>query len=177
VQQAQHASSQQLQQQAEQTAAAAAAAQQQQQQQQQAQAQAQHQALQQAQAQAQAQVQQSQQSQQAQQAQPQSASLYTDPTFHQYYAQHLAEAAGFPQAAGPTPEQRQAYYQQIEREQLQWLQRQTSMPVTPQGAPQPIPGQYSAPRLPSSHVSPQTQQQQIHDMAGGIPPKSEHGGD
>ncbi|KAJ2256669.1 CCAAT- binding transcription factor component [Coemansia sp. RSA 455] len=177
VQQAQHASSQQLQQQAEQTAAAAAAAQQQQQQQQQAQAQAQHQALQQAQAQAQAQVQQTQQSQQAQQAQPQSASLYTDPTFHQYYAQHLAEAAGFPQAAGPTPEQRQAYYQQIEREQLQWLQRQTSMPVTPQGAPQPIPGQYGAPRLPSSHVSPQTQQQQIHDMAGGIPPKSEHGGD
>ncbi|KAJ2531938.1 hypothetical protein EV175_007188, partial [Coemansia sp. RSA 1933] len=38
-------------------------------------------------------------------------------------------AAGLSQAAGATPEQRQAYYQQIEREQLQWLQRQTNMGV------------------------------------------------
>ncbi|KAJ2683345.1 CCAAT- binding transcription factor component [Coemansia spiralis] len=169
-QQAQQTPSQQLQQQADQTAAAAAAAAQQQQ--------VQQQALQQAQAQAQAQVQ-VQQSQQSQQAQPQSASsLYTDPAFHQYYAQHLAEAAGFPQAAGPTPEQRQAYYQQIEREQLQWLQRQSGLSVGQPGAPQQMAGQYSAPRLPSSHVSPQIQQQQqIHDLAGSIPPKSEHGGD
>ncbi|KAJ2486483.1 CCAAT- binding transcription factor component [Coemansia sp. RSA 2050] len=169
AQQAQQAPSQQLQQQVDQTAAAAAAQQQQQQ--------AQQQVLQQAQAQAQAQVQ-VQQSQQPQQAQPQSASsLYTDPAFHQYYAQHLAEAAGFPQAAGPTPEQRQAYYQQIEREQLQWLQRQSGLSVAQQGAPQQMSGQYSAPRLPSSHVSPQIQQQQIHDLAGSIPPKSEQGGD
>ncbi|KAJ2742334.1 CCAAT- binding transcription factor component [Coemansia sp. BCRC 34301] len=137
--------------------------------QQQQQAQVQHQALQQAQAQAQAQV---------QQAQSQSASsLYTDQSIHQYYAQHLAEAAGFPQAAGPTPEQRQAYYQQIEREQLQWLQRQTNMPVPPQGAPQPTPGQFGAPSLPSSHVSPQMQQQQAHDLISDTSPKAEHSGD
>ncbi|KAJ1662276.1 hypothetical protein EV178_006021 [Coemansia sp. RSA 1646] len=67
--------------------------------------------------------------QQQQQQQSQTSALYNDPAFHQYYAQHLAEAAGFSQAAGTTPEQRQAYYQQIEREQLQWLQRQTNLGV------------------------------------------------
>ncbi|KAJ2515111.1 hypothetical protein GGI11_003855 [Coemansia sp. RSA 2049] len=50
---------------------------------------------------------------------------------------HLAEAAGFSQAAGATPEQRQAYYQQIEREQLQWLQRQANMGVGQQQQPPP----------------------------------------
>ncbi|KAJ2909579.1 hypothetical protein GGI21_001744 [Coemansia aciculifera] len=108
--------------------------------------------------------------------------MYTDPSFHQYYAQHLAEAAGFPQAAGPTPEQRQAYYQQIEREQLQWLQRQTNIPVqSSQGAPPPMPDQFGDPRLSGgSHVSPQMQQQQqqqVHDLAGGMPSKGERGND
>ncbi|KAJ2399510.1 hypothetical protein GGI23_002613 [Coemansia sp. RSA 2559] len=69
-------------------------------------------------------------SQPPQKQQPQASALYNDPAaFHQYYAHHLAEAAGFPQPSGATPEQRQAYYQQIEREQLQWLQRQTNMGV------------------------------------------------
>ncbi|KAJ2434895.1 hypothetical protein GGF42_009148, partial [Coemansia sp. RSA 2424] len=116
---------------------------------------------------------------QTQQAQSQTASsMYADTSFHQYYAQHLAEAAGFPQAAGPTPEQRQAFYQQLEREQLQWPQPQANMLVPPQGVPQSMPGQFGAPpRLPSSHVSPQMQQQQVHDLAGAIQPKAEHGGD
>ncbi|KAJ2513753.1 hypothetical protein H4217_006154 [Coemansia sp. RSA 1939] len=83
-------------------------------------------------------LQQQQQQQQApQQQQPHTPSLYNDPAFHQYYAQHLAEAAGFSQAAGATPEQRQAYYQQIEREQLQWLQRQANMGVGQQQPPPP----------------------------------------
>ncbi|KAJ2776050.1 hypothetical protein H4R18_005891 [Coemansia javaensis] len=85
---------------------------------------------------------------------PQPVGLYNDQAFHQYYAQHLADATGFPQAAGPTPEQRQAYYQQIEREQLQWLQRQANM------------GQFGGQRVgsasaDSTNISPQIQQQQI----------------
>ncbi|KAJ1987270.1 hypothetical protein GGI26_006064 [Coemansia sp. RSA 1358] len=71
-----------------------------------------------------------QQQQPPQQPQQQPQAFYNDPTaLHQYYAQQMAEAAGFSQAPGPTPEQRQAYYQQIEREQLQWLQRQANMGV------------------------------------------------
>ncbi|KAJ2646495.1 hypothetical protein IWW40_005385 [Coemansia sp. RSA 1250] len=65
---------------------------------------------------------------QQQPAQPsQAGGLYNDPAFQQYYAQHLAEAAGFSQAAGSTPEQRQAYYHQLERSQMQWLQPQPDM--------------------------------------------------
>ncbi|KAJ2345326.1 CCAAT- binding transcription factor component [Coemansia erecta] len=60
---------------------------------------------------------------------PQASGLYNDPAFQQYYAQHLAEAAGFPQPTGPTPEQRQAYYQQLERSQIQWFQRQPDMGI------------------------------------------------
>ncbi|KAJ1840261.1 hypothetical protein LPJ73_006483, partial [Coemansia sp. RSA 2703] len=112
-------------------------------------------------------VQPPQQQVQQPQQQPQSASLY-DPAFQQYYAHQFAEAAaGYPQStAGPTPEQRQAYYQQIEREQLQWLQRQTNM-----GAGQSIPGQFGTQRIPGTggsddvNMSPTGQQ---HDIGGNI---------
>ncbi|KAJ2726353.1 hypothetical protein GGI07_000667 [Coemansia sp. Benny D115] len=116
----------------------------------QAQAQAQEQA--QAQAKSQEQAQQQQQVvavQQVQQSpqQPQSASLYNDPAFQQYYAHQLVEAAtGYPQT-----EQRQAaYYQQIEREQLQWLQRQANMPQVPQPPPQGQQGQEMKPGKPEA---------------------------
>ncbi|KAJ2473133.1 hypothetical protein GGI02_001087 [Coemansia sp. RSA 2322] len=111
---------------------------------------------------------------QQQPPQPQSAaSLYGDSAIHQYYAQHLADAAGFSQPAGPMPEQRQTYYQQIEREQMQWLQRQTAMPAPPGPAP-PFAAQQQ--RLPvSPHMQ---QQQQAHDLAAaaaaaGMMPKPE----
>ncbi|KAJ2849879.1 ligase of succinyl-coa [Coemansia brasiliensis] len=83
------------------------------------------------------QQQQQQQQQQPSQPQPpqqpqpnQTSGLYNDPAFQQYYAQHLAEAAGFSQAAGSTPEQRQAYYHQLERSQMQWLQPQPDMSMS-----------------------------------------------
>ncbi|KAJ1644196.1 hypothetical protein LPJ64_004109 [Coemansia asiatica] len=100
-----------------------------------------------------------QQQQAQQQAHP--PSLYTDPAFQQYYAHQLAEAAaGYPQTTtGSTPEQRQAYYQQIEREQLQWLQRQTNIGVSQQQQQPRIAGSDDA------HMSPpMQQQQQQHDM-------------
>ncbi|KAJ1723629.1 hypothetical protein LPJ61_005808 [Coemansia biformis] len=100
--------------------------------------------------------------------QQQPVGLYNDQAFHQYYAQHLADAAGFQQPAGPTPEQRQAYYQQIEREQLQWLQRQANM------------GQFSGQRVASgsadsTNISPQIQQQQIPHDPSGSDMKPDHG--
>ncbi|KAJ2156447.1 hypothetical protein GGF46_005181 [Coemansia sp. RSA 552] len=95
---------------------------------------------------------------------PQPASgLYNDAAaLQQYYAQHFADAAaGFPQ------EQRQAYYQQIEREQLQWLQRQASMGVPPQ---QQQHGQQQAPpqqriSSDSSHLSQLQQQDTKSDLS------------
>ncbi|KAJ1954158.1 hypothetical protein EC988_002582 [Linderina pennispora] len=65
------------------------------------------------------------------QVQQSAAQYYNDPTLQQYYAQHLVDVPGFPPVAAPptaTPEQRNAYYQQIEREQLQWFQRQALQP-------------------------------------------------
>ncbi|KAJ2235350.1 hypothetical protein H4R99_004670 [Coemansia sp. RSA 1722] len=110
-------------------------------------------------------TQQQQQQPQPAQQQPPPSSLYTDPAFQQYYAHQLAEAAaGYPQTtAGSTPEQRQAYYQQIEREQLQWLQRQTNIGVSQQQQQQ----QQRMPGGEDAHMSSpmQQQHQQQHDMA------------
>ncbi|KAJ1962660.1 hypothetical protein GGI12_002519 [Dipsacomyces acuminosporus] len=116
-----------------------------------------------------------QQTQQGQQQQP--SALYNESALHQYYAQQLAEAAGFPQAAAATPEQRQAYYQQIEREQFQWLQRQTNMGVTQQSTSQTLPNQFGPSRVSagvseSAPLSTQVQQQaqagaqQTQDLPG-----------
>ncbi|KAJ2715023.1 hypothetical protein H4R19_001427 [Coemansia spiralis] len=104
--------------------------------------------------------------QQQQSAQP--VGLYGDQAFHQYYAQHLADAAGFPQAAGPTPQQRQAYYQQIEREQLQWFQRQANMD---QFSGQQVAGGTAG----STTISPQIQQQQIQRDPSSSDMKIDHG--
>ncbi|KAJ1762005.1 CCAAT- binding transcription factor component [Coemansia sp. RSA 1807] len=101
--------------------------------------------------------QQSQPSHQPLPPQPQASGLYNDPAFQQYYAQHLAEAAGFQQAPGPTPEQRQAYYQQLERSQIQWFQRQPDM-----GMPQPA-------RIASSSDNPQLLQMH-HDTSSDVKP-------
>ncbi|KAJ1937642.1 hypothetical protein FBU59_004691 [Linderina macrospora] len=63
--------------------------------------------------------------------QPGAAQYYNDPTLQQYYAQHLVDVSGFQPVAAPptaTEEQRNAYYRQIEREQLQWLQHQGLQP-------------------------------------------------
>ncbi|KAJ2309149.1 ligase of succinyl-coa, partial [Coemansia sp. RSA 2704] len=96
---------------------------------------------------------------QQQPAQPQASGLY-DPAFQQYYAQHLVEAAGFPQPAGPTPEQRTAYYQQIERSQMQWFQRQPEM-----GMPQA--------HLTSSADNPQLLQMH-HDSSSDVKPDTDY---
>ncbi|KAJ2802165.1 hypothetical protein H4R21_002518 [Coemansia helicoidea] len=108
------------------------------------------------------------QAQSAQQQSAQPVGLYGDQAFHQYYAQHLADTAGFPQAPGPTPQQRQSYYQQIEREQLQWFQRQANM------------GQFSGQQVAggtvgSATISPQIQQQQIQQDPSRADMKIDHG--